>query len=48
MQVQINKKALDEKFQEFDIDNNGTIDKKEFDIFMQDMLKKEELKPVFK
>ena len=48
MHINIHKKAFDVKFDEFDEDKNGVIDKHEFGYFMQHLLRKEELLLLFK
>lgn len=47
MQINIDSKTLNQKFEAFDKDKNGTIDKKEFFQFVQSLMRKPELLPLF-
>jgi Ca2+-binding EF-hand superfamily protein len=48
MQMKIDNKTLNAKIEAFDTDKNGTIDKKEFETFIQSLLRKKELSGLFK
>jgi Ca2+-binding EF-hand superfamily protein len=48
MQINIDNKTFNQKFEAFDKDKNGVIDKKEFNNFIQTLMRKPELLPLFK
>ena len=47
MQISIDNKTLNARFSAFDKDKNGVFDKREFDLFIQSLLRKNELIPLF-
>ena len=47
MQINIDNKTLNAKFEAFDKDKNGVFDRKEFDLFIQSLLRKKELTTLF-
>jgi Ca2+-binding EF-hand superfamily protein len=48
MHIQINAKYLKEFYRKYDVNRNGTIEKEEFECFIQDLMEKEELKSLFR
>jgi len=47
MQINIDNKTINARFEAFDKDKNGSIDRKEFDAFIQSLLRKNELSKLF-
>ncbi len=47
MQLSVDKKSFNEIYQKFDIDKNGLLDRNEFNLFIQTLMEKKELIPLF-
>ena len=48
LQIYVKNKEIDSFFQKYDVDKNKKIDIKEFEVFVTELLRKEELAPLFK